>query len=97
MLSRQVHKAVYDNTWRALGFISSLFDDIDGFNSLSTNDKEIYRRLDLTKKSGIDRHFPFHVSGSGKLFPPISIRGFSTNISLVFRKIREFRRLSRDQ
>ena len=75
----------------------SEYEGILGFNSLSCSDKLIFTKVDLRKKESLDVHFPLHSGGTGTLFPPVSFRGLSRNIRVIFAKIREWRRLSKDQ
>ena len=90
-------RVMYPDRWLKLGFVSSFFTNTHGYNSLSRDNKNLYHKVDLCKKASLDRHFPLCASGTGKLFPPVSIRGYSTNIAVVFKKVWEWRRFLNSQ
>ena len=60
-------------------------------------DGAILLRLDLRKPKSVLEHFPL-VEGCGtKVAVPLQIRGFDSDYRNTFRKIREFRRMSKEQ
>ena len=63
--------------------------------SIAEKNLRIFKSIDLSKKSSIDKYFKF-IDGKGTRKPPITITGISSDdYTLCFREIREWRKLTK--